>query len=279
MNHRPLASVVVSSLLLAAAPSDVTAQAATAAVRPASAASVVDSFTIASTALHDTLTVVVRLPAGHANDRRHPVVYTLQPGVYFRRLDLPAWLDSTEASGAAPVIAVAIPDADTLAAYRPDTPEGEAYVRFIAEELVPAVEARHATRAEPAGRLLLGFSAGANVLLDVAVRNPALFGRMAAVSPGWMFRSDDGGIGVQFDSSAVTNIRRAPSAPVTNVWFVWGDGPSEWERRSRVLGAGVIAALRARGVTVRDAGLVPGDHDLDLARKTLAGAMGHLLAP
>ena len=164
-------------------------------------------------------------------------------------------------------------------AFRPDTPEGDAYVRFIAEELVPAVEARHATRAEPAGRLLLGFSAGANVLLDVAVRNPALFGRMAAVSPGWMFRSDDGGIGVQFDSSAVANIRRAPSAPVTNVWFVWGDGPSEWERRSRVLGAGVIAALRARGATVRDAGLVPGDHDLDLARKTLAGAMGYLLAP
>jgi len=32
-------------------------------------------------------------------------------------------------------------------------------------------------------------------------------------------------------------------------------------------------------VTVHDAGLVPGDHGLELARTTLADAMRYLLAP
>lgn len=246
---------------------------------PADAAAKLDTFTIASAALEDTLTVVVRLPRGYTAQRRYPTVYTLQSGVWFERLRMPAWLDSTESAGAAPAIAVAIPDADGLDAFRPDLPAGDAFVRFIATELVPAVESRYAARADAAGRHLLGFSAGANVLLDVAVRHPGRFGRMAAVSPGWMFRDDSGGLGARFVDAAIANIRSAPGSSSTAFHFVWGDGPSEWERQSRVYGARVMDALRARGSAVTDAGLVAGDHGLQLARNALAGAMEFLLAP
>lgn len=239
----------------------------------------VDTLVIPSAALGDTMQVAVRLPRDYGPSGRYPVLYTLQSGVWFDRLHLPAWMDSAEARGATAMIAVAIPDPDGLEAFRPDTPQGDAFVRFIAEELVPAVESRYAARAEPAGRLLLGFSAGANVLLDVAVRHPGAFGRMAAVSPGWMFRSEDGGLGVRFHSAAVANVHRAASVPATAFYFVWGDGPSEWERQSRVYGADVIAALRARGASVTDAGLLPGDHGLVLARNSLAPAVGFLAAP
>lgn len=243
-------------------------------------AGIVDSFAVASAALGDTLPVHVYLPPGYSTARRHPVVYTAQRGVYFDRLRLPAWMDSAVARGAPPAIVVAVPDAGALEAFRPDTPAGDAYVRFIADELVPAVEARYAARAEPAGRLLLGFSVGANLFVDVAVRRPGRFGRVAAVSPGWMFRAErSSDIGAEFRAAAEANIARGAAPTGTEFWFVWGDGPSAWERRSREHGAVVTGALRARRARVTDAGLVPGDHGLALAQGALPAAMAFLLAP
>lgn len=240
------------------------------------AAGTADSFALASAALRATMDVRVHLPAGYSSGNRYPVIYALQRGVFFERLQLPLWLDSAATAGLPAAILVAIPDAEGLDAFRPDTRAGDAFVRFIADELVPAVESRYATRAERGARLLLGFSAGANVLVDVAARWPERFGRVAAVSPGWMFRDERQGIGHDFHSAAIASIARASLSP-REIRFVWGDGPSEWERRSRENGAAVMTALRARGAAVIDAGLVPGDHGIPLARAALAGAIDFLL--
>jgi S-formylglutathione hydrolase FrmB len=245
--------------------------------RSIESAGVVDSFVLKSAALHETLAVRVYLPREYSPARRYPAVYALQHGVFFDRLGLPAWMDSASTGTTPPALVVAIPDASGLDAFRPDTPRGDAYVRFIAGELVPAVEARYSAQRGPGGRLLLGFSAGANVLIDVAARNPGTFGRVAAASPGWMFRDDRGGIGVDFHEAAVRNVAGASAAPVSSFWFVWGDSPSEWEHRSRINGSAVLAALRARGAAVIDAGVTPGDHGLDLARTTMAPALAFLL--
>lgn len=250
-----------------------------AAPRSSEAAGVVDSFVVESAALRETLTVRVYRPRGYSPAHRYPVVYVLQHGVYFGRLGLPAWMDSASTGATPPALVVAIPDATGLDAFRPDTPRGDAYVRFIAGELVPAVESRYSAQGGGGGRLLLGFSAGANVLIDVAVRNPHTFGRVAAASPGWMHVDDQGGIGVDFHEAAARNVAAASSAPGSSFWFVWGDGPSEWERRSRVNGSAVLAALGARGAAVVDAGVMPGDHGLGLARTTMAPALAFLLTP
>jgi enterochelin esterase-like enzyme len=272
-------STALFLVLLAACTSAGSGPVPGAAPRAAASAGVVDSFALPSLALGETLTVRVHLPRGYAPGRRYPAVYALQAGVFFDRLNMPAWMDSAAGAGLPPALAVAIPDAEGLDAFRPDGARGDAYVRFVADELVAAVEARYAARREPAGRLLLGFSVGANVLVDVAARYPGRFGRVAATSPGWMFRADDGGIGQDFHAAAIRNIAGAPSLRATAFWFAWGDGPSEWERRSVKSGAVVMAALRERGASVEDGGLLPGDHGLALARTGMGPALAFLLAP
>jgi enterochelin esterase-like enzyme len=253
--------------------------ASSAAPRSSASGGVVDSFVVESAALRETLTVRVYRPRGYSPARRYPAVYVLQQGVFFDRLGLPTWMDSATTGTTPPALVVAVPDANGLGAFRPDLPRGDAYGRFIASELVPAVEARYSAQRGPDGRLLLGFSAGANVLIDVAARNPDTFGRVAAASPGWMHVDERGAIGVDFHEAAARNVATASSPPGSAFWFVWGDAPSEWERRSRANGSTVLAALRARGATVIDAGVVPGDHGLGLARTTMAPALAFLLAP
>lgn len=277
----PVRHVAAAAVLVTAACASTGTRApASHASAPRAATGTVDSFTVASAALGETLTVLAYRPPGYGASGQCPAIYTLQRGVYFDRLHLPAWMDSAVSDGMRPAVLVSIPDPDAhgLDAFRPDTRAGEAFARFIADEVVPAVESRYAVGRSPEGRLLLGFSAGANVLLDVAVRHPGRFGRVAAVSPGWMFRDERGGIGTEFHDAALANIAHAPAGLATRFWFVWGDGPSEWEHRSRLSGREVMAALRARGAPVVDAGLAPGDHALALARTTARDAIAFLLA-
>jgi enterochelin esterase-like enzyme len=59
---------------------------------------------------------------------------------------------------------------------------GVAYADFLATELVPAIDARYRTRAEPAARLIGGASLGALNACYVASQFPAVFGRMLGLS-------------------------------------------------------------------------------------------------
>jgi pimeloyl-ACP methyl ester carboxylesterase len=178
------------------------------------------------------------------------------------------------------VIAVALPAPDAWDASRPDTPEGAVFVRFIADSIVPEVERRFAASPRRADRWLLGFSGGANVMLDLAVRRPALFGRVAAQSPGWMFRDPATlqTIDQVFIDGAIRNVERATGEVLPAFWFTWGDAASEWESRSRVHGARMMQALRARGARVEQGALVPGDHGLHLLEQSLREALAFLWA-
>ncbi len=258
--------------LLAAAVAVAAASPASAQRAPAPGA--VDSFRITAPVLGDGAWVPVFLPAARA-DATLPVVYLLQRGVYVDRIPAHAALDSV---GAGPAIVVGIPDPDALEAFRPGTAAAEAYAAFIADVLIPAVEARYRARSAPEARLALGFSAGGNVLADLAAARPDLFGRVAIVSPGWMFRSTDGGIGDVFIDEAIARVGAAEAARDDGValWFVWGDGADPWEARSRESGERYVAALRSRGFDVTHADAVPGDHGLALAREGLAPALRFL---
>jgi pimeloyl-ACP methyl ester carboxylesterase len=142
------------------------------------------------------------------------------------------------------------------------------------------VERRFAASPRRADRWLLAFSGGANVMIDLAVRYPGLCARVAAQSPGWMFRDPATlqKIDQVFIDGAVQNVERATGGELPAFWFTWGDANSEWESRSRAHGARMMRALRARGARVEQGALVPGDHGLPLLEQSLRDALTFLWA-
>ncbi|HET9986355.1 MAG TPA: alpha/beta hydrolase-fold protein [Longimicrobiales bacterium] len=240
-----------------------------------------DTLRIASRFIGDTLVVPVYAPRGYVPGRGMPAVYAVASQVFFDqpRVRLAAVVDSATAAGAPPALWVGVPFGPEAGGHHPDTPAGERYRRFVVEELVPAVERRYAPAADRDGRALLGFSSGANIAIDLGALHPARFGRVAAISPGWMDRAADGvAIGEVFLDSAMAHVRRA-ATPLPRLWIVWGDGSMEWEARSREHGRRMLAALAERGAAVQHAPELPGDHGLGLAAGGLPPAIGFLLGP
>jgi hypothetical protein len=115
---------------------------------------------------------------------------------------------------------------------------------------------------------------------DLYFGRAALFARVAAQSPGWMFRDPATmrKIDQVFIDGAIRNVERATGGELPSFWFTWGDAASEWESRSRVHGARMIRALRARGASVEQGALVPGDHGLPLLEQSLREALAFLWA-
>jgi hypothetical protein len=240
-----------------------------------------DTLRIASRIVGDTLVVPVHVPAGYIPGRGMPAVYAVAAEVFFGqpRVRLSAVVDSVVAAGAPPALWVGVPFSTEEDGHHPDSPAGERYRRFVVEELIPEVERRYAPSHERARRALLGFSSGANIALDLGAVYPARFGRVAAISPGWMDRAGNtAAIGAIFLDSAIAHVRSA-AAPLPRTWFVWGDGAQEWEARSRAHGARMLAVLAERGAAVQHAPDLPGDHGLNLVVEGLPAALGFLLAP
>ncbi len=63
---------------------------------------------------------------------------------------------------------------------------GDAYLRFLVEELKPAIDARYPTRAEPQSTFLMGSSMGGMVSLYALCEYPHVFGGVAALSTHWI---------------------------------------------------------------------------------------------
>lgn len=128
---------------------------------------------------------LVYLPPGYSAQRRYPVVYLLHgmpgtPTEYVDGVDLPDWADAAIAGGTVrPFIAI-IPAAGPDRGYNGEWagPWEEALVRRI----VPWVDRHLATVPTPSGRVLAGLSAGGFGAMDIALRNPSLFGRVESWS-------------------------------------------------------------------------------------------------
>lgn len=86
------------------------------------------------------------------------------------------------------VIVVGIYPTDRMTQYT--NPGYEAYGRFLAEELVPWVDARYRTLAEPSQRALLGSSLGGVVSFATGWRHAEVFGNVGAMSSTFGYRDD-----------------------------------------------------------------------------------------
>jgi hypothetical protein len=231
----------------------------------------IETFHFASRNVADPVEVETYFPAGARPGEKLPVVLILASEAYFEpRIGLHEKLDAAMGLSLPRAVVVAV----RMSVYR----EPERYARLLDRELLPALHARWPGLAAYPVKGLLGFSRGANDTLDVALQAPAVAERVALLSPGWLiYDPARQKIVENITPDAVGRIDQAPAGDYPRFWFAWGDGESEWERRSCENGAAIIAALRARGMQAEQGASASGDHGLRLLSDLLLPALDWLL--
>ena len=162
-----------------------------------------------SPALGSARRVSIYLPPGYdASAARYPVFYlhdgqnlfdpgrAFVPGQDWGLDEAAEWL--IRSGGIAPLILVGIDHggADRIDEYTPSHDpkrraggRGDAYRRFLIDELKPWIDARYRTRADAASTGLGGSSLGGLAALEIGLTRPDVFGRLAALSPSlWWHR-------------------------------------------------------------------------------------------
>ena len=199
-----------------------------------------------SNALGGPRRITVYRPPRFKESRRYPLILVHDGGDYLQYAGLKTVLDNLihrlEIPG---VVAVLMHPPDRMEQYR----ASEAHARYLAEELVPKLEAELPLMGTPEGRCLMGASLGAVASLSTAVQFPGVFGRLLLQSGSFAF-SDIGkhGRGPVFDPIAdfVNRFRRAPSAVSRKVFVSCGMYESLiYENRT------MVPLLQGTGMDVR----------------------------
>jgi hypothetical protein len=152
-----------------------------------------DYFPLRSQAMGSTYHVYIRYPESYAShpNTRYPIVYLLDGDSAFP-LIAPEHLFLTYDDHVPEAIIVGI----AYGSFQPPVNHREIdfgdraadFQRFLADELIPVVERR--TRADPAKRILMGQSFGANFVLYSAFTRPDLFWARIASNPSARMHRD-----------------------------------------------------------------------------------------
>ena len=190
--------------------------------------------------------VSLYLPARYRPSRRYPLLIVHDGGDYLQFARLKTVLDNLiHRQEVAPLVAVLTHPGDRLVEY-PDDPR---HVSFIAETVLPWVDARCPTYGTPATRCLMGASFGAVASLSVAWRHPGLFGRLLLQSGSFAFTDiGEHKRGPAFDPVVrfVNQFREEPGRPSERVFLSCGTYESLiYENRS------MVPLLQETGMRVR----------------------------
>lgn len=143
-----------------------------------------DVLVLESKALRDQRGVRVYLPARFRPTRRYPLLVVHDGEDYLRYARFKTVLDNLVHRLEIPPMIVALTNSPNrlheYAAFNP-------HAKFVAEELVPALEARYPLDPRPQARGLMGASLGAVASLHTAVRYPNRFGRLLLQSGSFGF--------------------------------------------------------------------------------------------
>jgi enterochelin esterase-like enzyme len=240
--------------------------------RPAGvAAGAVEALSVPSEALRGERPVTLWRPAGLGADRL-PVVLLLDGQLDWWRA--PVLFDVLRAGGAAPFLGVAVGTRRFTARLR-DLGGNPAFVRFVADELLPLLASRHG--AAEAGHVAAGFSAGALGAAHLALAEPRRFPRLLAISGGYHLTTRTRTMGPLLPSEGtpwlVEEYERAAGPVPERAYLAAGTYEPAWEQTTRL-----AEALRARDTDVRlEVG--PTDHDTITARAHLLAGLEWLLSP
>jgi enterochelin esterase-like enzyme len=199
----------------------------------------------------------VYLPPGFSPSRRYPVVYLLHgmpgsPLEYAHGLGLLDWADAQiEAGALRPFIAV-VPSA----AQRTSAEWAGVWEDYLVDAVVPWVDAHLPTIASRRGRVLAGLSAGGYGAVDIGLRNPELFGRIASWS-GYFHPLRDGPFKHADASTLAANDpweiigTQADRLRRDGIAFFLSTGPphSRWEKPAETIA--FARTLRRLGFAVR----------------------------
>lgn len=142
---------------------------------------------IQSEALGEEMEILVHLPKNYTPLNKYPVLITSDGKDYIQYGHTGRVIDSLSEEGEMEsVIYFGIPYKSVKERRRMYHPEGdrqEAYIRFLAHELVPFIDENYPTYQVGAGRTLMGDSLAATVSLQTAAKYPNLFGSVILHSP------------------------------------------------------------------------------------------------
>ena len=194
----------------------------------------------------DPRTVTVYTPARFRTTRRYPVLIVHDGGDYLNFSRLKTVLDNLiHRQEVAPLIAVLTHPGDRLVEY----PDDARHVAFVADTVLPWVEASYPCFGSPASRCLMGASFGGVASLSVAWRRPGVFGRLLLQSGSFAFTDiGEHKRGPAFDPVVefVNQFREAPGRPSERVFVSCGTYESLiYENRS------MVPLLQGTGMTVR----------------------------
>ncbi|NNF26799.1 MAG: enterochelin esterase [Gemmatimonadetes bacterium] len=139
---------------------------------------------VASQALGGSRRVTVYLPARYGPNRKHPLLVVHDGADYLRFADLKIVLDNLIHRQEVPPLVVALTHPEDR---NTEYVANEDHGRFIADELLPAMESEFNLVAGPDGRGLMGASLGGIATFSTAARHPQAFGRLLIQSTSFAF--------------------------------------------------------------------------------------------
>lgn len=129
-----------------------------------------------------TRTVWIYTPAGYDPGRRYPSLYFHDGGDYLTFAVAQTIFDNLIAAGDIPPCIAVFIDPSQEHGRRVDYDLNRDYCRFVAEELVPWIDARYATERSAEQRAIVGASFGGLISLFAAQLYPHVFGLVASQS-------------------------------------------------------------------------------------------------
>ena len=216
--------------------------------------------------------VRVYVPPGYPAAERYACLYFGDGGDYITFAHVPSLLDNLIAvQQLPPCIAVFVsPSAEHGRTVDYDL--NADYARFVAEELVPFIDARYATARAPARRVIAGASFGGLIALQIGLEHSAVFGNVAAQSAFVGRRGD----------ALIRRFAAAPRQPL-RIHQLVGSYETEVGRWETVAEGDFVRANRELREVLRAAGYsgvyqeYPEGHSWGLWREYLADALIFLL--
>lgn len=153
---------------------------------PAAPAGSVEEIAVDSASFGDRRTVGVWLPASFDPARRYPLVVVHDGFDYVEHAALRTVLDNLVHRGELPPLVAALTQSPDRTTEYVDDPR---HAAFVADELIPALEARWPLAPDPTRRVLMGASLGAVASLSVADRRPRSFGGLVLKSGSFVVDS------------------------------------------------------------------------------------------
>lgn len=147
----------------------------------------IEDYLFSSQELQEEIPILIYKPANYSTLYKYSVLIVQDGKDYFQMGRIGRTADLLNAEGLIEnLIIVGVPYInveDRRTKYHPNGEKQQAYIRFLAHELVPFIDSKYPTYQVGTGRALGGDSLAATVSLMTSVKYPNIFGKLLLQSP------------------------------------------------------------------------------------------------